>query len=151
VASDSSVSGGCGAAELSAFVVRSGVAAGSVGQTIALRNTSPRSCTLYGYPGLVMLGPAGQPLPTHVERGSSTTVRPEQPATVLLASGADASFALGFSDGTGFHGGCPASARLEVTAPNAYGAMTLSDRLDAYGPCGAITVSPVYPGTGEQP
>ncbi|HZD66193.1 MAG TPA: DUF4232 domain-containing protein [Acidimicrobiales bacterium] len=142
----------CHTAQLSAQVVRRGAATGHVGQTIALRNVSSLACTLYGYPGLLMLDAADRPLMTRVNRGTSYVVHAQTPATVTLAPGGAASFALGYRNATGYPGSrCPTSARLEVTPPNATHHLVIPDRLSPYGPCGRITVSPVYPGTGPQP
>ncbi|SRR5579875_771197 len=144
--------GRCHTSQLAARVVRTGAATGSVGQTIAFTNDSSSACTLYGYPGLLMLNTKGQPLPTEVHRGSSATVQPETPTTVTLDPGHSASFALGYADATGFPGqSCPTSARLEITPPNTFHQLVISDQLNPFGPCGKITVSPVYPGTGRQP
>jgi hypothetical protein len=144
--------GRCHTSQLGARLVHTGAAAGSVGQTIAFTNNSSSACTLYGYPGLLMLNAKGQPLPTQVHRGSSATVHPEAPSTVTLDPGQSASFALGYADATGYPGQhCPASASLEVTPPNTFHQLVISDHLNPYGPCGNITVSPVYPGTGPQP
>lgn len=144
--------GRCHSAQLTAGVAGEGAATGHVGQVVSFRNSSSTTCTLYGYPGLLMLDARGQPLPTQVHRGSSYIVQPETPATVNLAPGGAASFTLGWADATGYSGTtCPASTRLEVTPPNSYRHLVVTDRLAPYGPCGRVSVSPVYPGTGPQP
>lgn len=142
--------GRCRTAQLRATAATPGVAAGSVGQTVTLRSTAGAPCTLDGYPGLAMLDARGRPLPTTVRRGSSTSVPARQLTLVTLAPGGTASFDLGYHDQTGFGPAvCPTSSELEVTPPNAYTHLVLADRLSPYGPCGTITVSPVYAGSGH--
>lgn len=142
--------GRCRTSELRATASSAGVAAGSVGQTITWHSTATASCSLDGYPGLLMLDAQGRPLTTVVHRGSGTTVAARPVTLVTLSPGGTASFDLGYHDATGFSGAapCPTSAQLEVTAPNAYQHLVIADRLSPYGPCGAITVSPVYAGSG---
>ncbi|MHB1486541.1 MAG: DUF4232 domain-containing protein [Acidimicrobiales bacterium] len=131
-----------------------GAAAGSVGYTYVLTNTSSSLCTLEAYPGLQMLNAANQPIPTHVSRGKgASTVPPEPVNLVSLAPGGKAWFALGFADQTGYGSAqCPRSTSLEVTPPNAYGHLSITGtggQLQPFGgtaqavQCGDITVSPV--------
>lgn len=128
-------------------------AAGSIGQVVHFKNHSSATCSLYGYPGMLMLDASGKPLPTDVHRGSSVTV-PARPARlVTLASGGEASFDLGYADSTGFGDDrCPTSTRVEITPPNDYKHLTIAWRLQPYGGdiphlrCGEITVSPVFAG-----
>lgn len=142
----------CRADQLHASLGQAGAAAGHVGDTITLHNASATTCTLEGYPGLALLGSGGRPLPTEVHRGAGYIVRPETPTLVTLAPGQDASFALGYADATGYSGqACPTSQSVEVTPPNAFHFLVLAASLAPYGPCGAVTVSPLYPGTGPQP
>jgi len=126
-------------------------AAGSIGQNVRLLNVSNRTCTLEGYPGLQMLNASGHALATHVHRGASVTVKARPVHLVTLAPGQKASFDIGYSDATGFSNErCPTSARVEVTPPNDFKAVTVRWRLQPYGgsiphlKCGLISVSPVY-------
>ncbi|MGH9058832.1 MAG: DUF4232 domain-containing protein [Acidimicrobiales bacterium] len=137
---------------MSAGRTSTGAATGHVGQVITFRNTSSTPCTLEGYPGLGMLDAQGHAIATKVSRGTSYIVHAQKPALVTVAPGGKASFALGYTDATGYSGmHCPSSSSLEVTPPNAYHHLVISDHLSPYGPCGKITVSPVYPGSGRQP
>jgi hypothetical protein len=155
-AAGSSVRGGCGASQLGVKAGLVYAAMGSLNQVITFTNTSTATCTLYGYPGLLMLGSSGQVIPTTVRRTASVVILPETPTTVTLPPGHKASFTLGYQDQTGYGNSiCPTSADLEVTPPNAYAYLVIPDKISAYGPslgqCGTINVSPVYPGAGTQP
>jgi hypothetical protein len=126
-------------------------AAGSIAQTVHLRNVSTRKCTLQGYPGLQMLNASGQPITTRVHRGASVTVSARPLVLITLAPGRQASFDIGYADATGYgNERCPASARVEITPPNDYRPLTVKWSLQPYGgsiphlECGLINVSPVY-------
>lgn len=146
----------CKVSDLSATAALPQGAAGHIGQQVTFRNVSRASCTLFGYPGLAMLGTDGQALPTEVQRGPDVVVQPESPTLVTLGPGNYASFVLGYADATGYgNQSCPTSLDIEVTPPNAHGHLVIPDRVSAYGPrvgeCGTIYVSPVYAGSGPQP
>jgi hypothetical protein len=123
---------------------------------VTFKNTSGTACSLYGYPGLQMLDSSGHAIPTDVIRGTSTTVPSVPEELVPIAPGAEASFDLGFPDGTGYGSAvCPTSTNVEITPPNATQPITISWQIQPYGggtiaqlQCGQITVSPVYPGNG---
>lgn len=90
----------------------SGGAAGSLGLTYQLTNTSTVSCRLQGYPGLQLLAAGGQSLATEV------SPRPATPAAVALAPGGHAWFAIEFPTQTGYGNlTCPRSTYLAVTPP----------------------------------
>jgi Protein of unknown function (DUF4232) len=142
----------CVTAQLSLGLGQANGAAGSVGYTNSFENISSTACTLFGYPGMLMLGAAGKPIPTDVIRGTSVVVPDEPERLVTLAPGSRALFQMGFSDGTGYGNDyCPTSSRVEFTPPGGYSQITVSLRINPYGGtdvehlhCGEITVSPVY-------
>jgi uncharacterized protein DUF4232 len=146
----------CVAGQLAVVLGQGGGAAGSVGTVVSFKNTSGTACSLYGYPGLQMLDATGKPIPTEVIRGTSTTVPSVPEAIVSVAPGAEASFDLGYADGTGFgSASCPTSTEVEFTPPNATQQITVPWQIQPYGggsiaqlQCGQITVSPVYAGSG---
>jgi hypothetical protein len=129
-------------------------ALGHIGQLVSFENVSATTCTLYGYPGLQMLDAGGKPIKTRVLRGIAYTVPLVPERDVSLSPGHEASFDLGYDDGTGYgNERCPTSARVEVTPPNAYEPITVRWRMRPYGGgtiqhlrCGQITVSPVFAG-----
>jgi hypothetical protein len=144
----------CLTAQLTVAPGQGGVAAGSIGQVVHFTNVSHGTCSLYGYPGMLMLDAAGRPLATEVHRGASVTVTPLPVRLVDLLPGHEASFNIGYADGTGYgteH--CPTSTRVEITPPNDYKALTIAWKLQPYGGdiphlrCGEITVSPVFAGS----
>jgi hypothetical protein len=130
-----------------------GVAAGSIGDTVTFTNASATTCTLRGYPGVQMLTANGRRLVTHLHRGASVTVPAVPVRTVILASGREASFYLGYADETGYELlKCRTSAGVDITPPNATKPITVPWHLQPYGGtiehlrCGIITVSPVFAG-----
>jgi Protein of unknown function (DUF4232) len=149
----------CSSGQLSAKVGRVGVALGNVGVIFTFTNTSPRTCSLQGYPGVHMLDANGDPLPTEVTDGVAYTVPSIPEQVVDLKPGASASFDLGYSDSTGYGTAiCPEATTLAITPPGAQQPISVTVEVDAYGGstiqtlhCGDITVSPVYFGPGGQP
>jgi hypothetical protein len=130
-----------------------GAGLGHVGVLFTLHNTSAVGCRLFGYAGLGLLGPGGQPLPTTVNRAvSGTYLFPAVvPHWVALAPGGYASFDLEYADnpwGTlasePYPQACPAASQTEVTLPNADGFSVVPANM---APCGgAVWTSPVIPG-----
>ena len=124
-------------------------AAGTIELGITLANASSTTCELEGYPGMLLLDAAGNPLPTHVVfggQGFEPAIANSAPTLVVLGAGQSGAFTLRYSDvTTGTETSCPMSAKARVTPPDdtAYGTITLM-----IGPCngGEIHVSPVYPG-----
>jgi hypothetical protein len=137
----SAVAGGCIPAQLAVTLAQSGVAAGSVIDVIALRNTSATSCTLRGYAGVQPLDQVGHPVTIQLNRTGSPL------STVSMAPGATAAFQLQFSDGTGFSSPqCAKVTSLQVTPPNDFAPLTLGVQLSACGPSGSppqMSVTPV--------
>jgi hypothetical protein len=143
----------CLVSQLTVTPGEAGAAAGSIGQVAHFENVSHTACTLYGYPGMQLLGAAGEPLATEVHRGASSTVPARAVRAVDLLPGKQASFDLGYADATGYgNEHCPTSTRVEVTPPNDYGHLTIAWKLQPYGgdiphlECGEIAVSPVFAG-----
>ena len=142
----------CHSSQLRVKLGPAGAALGHIGQLVSFENASATRCTLYGYPGLQMLAANGRPIHTQVLRGVAYTVPSVPERLVSLAPDHEASFDLGYDDGTGYgNESCPTSARVEVTPPNAYTPITVVWRMQPYGGgtiqhlrCGQITVSPVF-------
>ncbi|MHB1711142.1 MAG: DUF4232 domain-containing protein [Acidimicrobiales bacterium] len=138
----------CTSPGLTASVVGSSGAAGTIEATLALKNISHASCTLGGYPGLGLLGAGSTSLPTNVVRKGHFNFTSMAPSLVTLLAGQSAYFNIGYSDvpsGTGTS--CPSSVSLLVTPPSSYSSLTIPAR---FAPCdnGTITVSPVFSATG---
>ena len=102
-------------------------------------------CTLEGYPGLQMRDASGSALPTNVVRKGTYPFTSTNPTLVTLAPGGSARFNVGYSDvPVANESSCPASASMDVTAPNAYHSVSLAATI---APCdhGTVVVSPVFP------
>lgn len=111
----------CGTAALSgAFTLVPGSAgAGSVVYNIKLTNTTSRSCTLYGHPGLLLLDEHGAALPTHVQWNSKVAA-----TRIMLAPHESASASARFSPnvagaGDATSGQCqPTATHIKITPPD---------------------------------
>lgn len=141
----------CAASQLTFTVGQMNGAMGTVSYPLVVRNASAAACNLYGYPGMQMLTATGSALQTQVVRNDTMFgLPPEQ--MVVLAPGAQAFFAVAFSDGTGYTGlSCPTSARVEITPPNAYTPATITWQIAPYPSgdrvCGTVQVSYAVAGT----
>lgn len=98
-----------------------GAGTGHVMENMSFTNLSSRSCTLRGWPSLVVVMPDGYRVPARVGRirnATSSRALPER--TVLLRPGEAASFHAYEDDGTGLAEICPfplPSARVLVVPP----------------------------------
>jgi hypothetical protein len=114
------------------------------GRVVLVRLRGVRRCTLVGYPGVLLVGSTGRPLPTSTRRDGSYLFPAVPPRPVTLTTGETASFALGgpAADPAG-SASCPLATAVRIIPPNDVTtvrvAMTLPD-------CGTIDVSPVVPG-----
>ena len=135
----------CVSSGLSGTVAGSEGAAGTLEVTVGLKNTSSSSCTLYGYPGGLLLDASGNALPTTVVRGGSYHFTSSMsPTTVSLAPGTSAFFNIGYTDVvTGSETSCPSSASLEVTPPNDVNHLVVPAQLVVCNH-GTLTFSPVF-------
>ncbi len=146
--------GRCRTSALSAqpFALAGGGAAGSQGGAIGLTNHGSVTCTLFGYPGMQLLGTdghplPGEPLPTTVIRRQYEVVDAVPEQTVTLSPGAQARFYYMYSDtlGGGSPAVCPTASAIDITPPGAYNQLTVVTDI---APCeGHIWVSPVTAST----
>jgi len=119
-------------------------AAGSVRLRFVFTNVSTSTCKLFGFAGMQLLNARQQPLPTYVQRGSSTVVPPEPESDVVMTPGQHGSFYAGYSDVPTGGQACRVSTSVEVTPPNDARHFTLKL---AIAPCGGLlTLSPVVHG-----
>jgi hypothetical protein len=91
-----------------------GGGAGTIRAAWVFTNRSATACRMNGYPDVQRYGRAGRPLLTIVQ-----TDLPPAPADVTLAPGGSATFLTSASDVISGSDRCPASAVLQITAPNA--------------------------------
>jgi hypothetical protein len=112
----------------------------------ALRNSSARSCRTQGYPGVLFLGPGGQPLPTNSKRTTLDFFGHTPVVAIVLTPGQSASFRLGVTHEPTATGSCTTAAGLQVIAPDDTATLRTAIAQGAYE-CGTATVSPLQPGT----
>jgi len=119
----------------------SGGAAGTIELTLSLTNITSVSCTMQGYPGMLLLDASGVALPTTVVRGGSLSFENVAVTAVSLSPGESAYFNLGYSDVTG---PCSMASQVDITPPNdtAHAAVPVTS-LQACNN-GTLTVSPVF-------
>jgi hypothetical protein len=123
-----------------AFTYATNGATGSILIGGALTNHSSSTCSLFGYPGLGLIGTSGQTLPTHVLRRSGPVIPNVAERLVVLAPGGKADFFANFRDAD--PPPCPLASKLEVTPPNAYSHLSVDFGFTACR--GEIYVSPVF-------
>jgi hypothetical protein len=133
----------CKLGELRVALVGTNGAAGHIQVEVSMRNRGAATCSLEGYPGMLLLA-GSNPLNTDVVRGSSVVVPPIGVRLVTLAPGARAAYVFGYSDVPTGSQSCPSSTALEVTPPNAFAHATIPLNATACG--GVLTTSPVFLG-----
>ncbi|HSV65894.1 MAG TPA: DUF4232 domain-containing protein [Mycobacteriales bacterium] len=139
----------CHTGDLAIRLVAGSPGAGQRYASIVLTNTTARTCTIYGYGGLVLLDPARHELPTRVLRDPTAP-----PRTVVLRSGQQAASQLHWTVVPDAHepttGPCePTPAYLRVIPPDERTSLTTPW---PYGPVcqhGKITQGAYRPGSGE--
>jgi Protein of unknown function (DUF4232) len=114
-------------------------AAGTIRRAWVFTNISKSTCKLYGYPGMQLFGRAGRPIPTTVKRNLAPG-----PTTVTLTPNASATFISSASDVPSGSSGCPMSAVVQITAPNAFASLFIPARMQACR--GLVRVSAVRAG-----
>ena len=145
----------CTTFQLQLSAVSLGAAMGNLGDVVRLQNRSTQHCQLTGYPGLMLISPNGDRLPT--------TARPAVDGSYLfpalavrrvaLVPGGYTSFEIGYQDQPSgsannepYDAACPAAAWLRVTLPGTDEYGTLREPL---APCeGVIDVAPLVAGPG---
>lgn len=130
----------CQPSQLRIGVSGSGGAAGTIELTFSLTNITSVSCTMQGYPGLLLYA-SGVALPTTVVRGGSLSFENIAVTAVSLSPGESAYFNLGYGDVTG---PCSMASQVEITPPSdtAHAAVPVTS-LQACNN-GTLTVSPVF-------
>jgi uncharacterized protein DUF4232 len=115
----------CSAGQLAGKVRQASGAAGTAAVSIAIRNISPASCALRGFPKLKLRNAAG-PLPTHVLHGGLAILE-EPVTTVTLAPGHRASLLVAYSNiPTGSQTSCPHATRLVIILRHGQGRFSIA-------------------------
>lgn len=141
----------CTAADLGVwFAVSQGNgAAGTIYYPLEFTNLSGHACTMYGFPGVSVLGRGGVQLGSSANWDHTTA-----PRLVTLAAGATAHAVLAWHDVAVYtEAGCDRSgtaAELRVYPPNQYSATDAEFNLESCAHAGPryLTVGPIQPGVG---
>ena len=128
----------CNADELSIQVEDADASAGTLSYAILLTNSSKRSCTLYGFPGVSLVDGNGNQVGTPAERATNY---PEE--RMVLAPGAKAKSVASISNSTNFTDGhCKTGvAKLRIYPPNDTGYISVDTNISAW--CPGFMVSPM--------
>jgi hypothetical protein len=117
----------------------------------ALRNTGAGSCRTFGYPGVLFLDQAGNPLPTQSTRTTHDFFGTTVASPLVVAPGESVSFRLGVSHGAASSSGCVTAHALQVIPPDDTGTLRAAIPQGAYECGGQVTVSPLQRGTSAYP
>jgi hypothetical protein len=134
---------GCTGANYTVKLLGTEGAAGTNEVTLGLGNTASATCTLFGYPGVQLLGP-GTDIATDEVEGGAESFTDFARTNVSVGPGATAYFNIGYSDvTTGTESSCPTATALQVIPPNTTTRLTVSGRFTVCN-AGTVDVSPVF-------
>jgi hypothetical protein len=128
--------------------MRTSGATGHIGEMFRIHKVTAGACTLYGYPGAVLLDGNFNSYPTHVSRGLGFLAGKRAPVTVRLDATHDAYFILEWDHIPSPGQSCPGAKYVLITPPNdRLPVVTYAGKgstvIDACG--GLLTASPVAP------
>jgi hypothetical protein len=113
----------------------------------ALRNIKPFSCRTFGYPGVLFLDKAGNPLPTNPTHTTVDFFGNTSKTELVVLPGATVSFRLGVNHGAGSTTGCTTAYGLQVIAPDDTHTTRTTIPAGASECGGDVTVSPLQAST----
>ena len=116
----------------------------------ALTNVSAAKCRTFGFPGILFLDKAGNPLPTNTARTTHDLFGNAPAIAFTVAPGASASFRIGVTHGINSSAGCTTAYGLQVIPPDDTAALRTTIPQGAYE-CTQATVSPLRPGESAYP
>jgi hypothetical protein len=140
----------CLTSDLTLVSLGGGAATGHALEAFGLRNHTDHACTTGGYPGVLLLGAAGAPLPTTPDHTTHDFFGQTRLRELTVAPGALVSFRLGVSDvnAAGSDSGCVPVHGLQVIAPDNTASVDISRQFQA---CSAtVSVSPLQAGTAAR-
>jgi hypothetical protein len=140
----------CTAADLALSYLGQQGATGHGELGFALHNITGASCHTFGYPGVLFLDRAGQPLPTDSTRTTHDFFGDAPEEALVVAPGQSVSFRLGVTHGAVSPQNCTTAYGLQVIAPDDTATMRVPIRDGAYE-CRTATVSPLRPGDSAYP
>lgn len=128
----------CNADELSLATAVGDAAAGTVNYNLTLTNTSKRTCTLGGFPGVSLVNANGNSVGLPAERATNYAEK-----KLTLAPGQKAKAVVSISQPGNFSNGqCKAGAtKLRVYPPNDTGYLSVATAIDTW--CPGFVTSPV--------
>jgi outer membrane murein-binding lipoprotein Lpp len=128
----------CSAARLQVGVGRVDAGAGQRHATLTFTNRSRSTCSIYGYPGLIMVDKQGDTLRTRVRRASGAKARK------TLRPGGRASATLHWTViESGGEKSCPSAARLLVIPPDEHTYASIAFPAGQVCDDGRLDVTPV--------
>ena len=140
----------CVAADLALSYLGQQGATGHGELGFALRNTSPRSCHTYGFPGVLFLDKGGGPLPTESMRTTHDFFGTAPEVPLVIAPGETVSFRLGVTHGVTSTADCTTAYGLQVIPPDDTHTLVTTIPGGAYE-CRTATVSPLRPASSAYP
>jgi hypothetical protein len=140
----------CQVSQLAANLGQPDAGAGQRYSKLVFTNNSNKDCTMFGFPGLQLVGMGNVTIPTNVVRNDN---KPKVLVT-LQAGGGQAYTTLhwGVMPGPGEpqNGPCePEPQQVQLTSPNAFGSLTQPWTFGPVCEQGTIDVDPMAPGTGN--
>jgi hypothetical protein len=113
----------------------------------ALRNVTPYQCRTFGYPGVLFLDQAGNPLPTKPTRTTVDFFGTTSKTELVVLPGASVSFRLGVNHGAGSATACTTAYGLQIIAPDDTHTARTTIPQGASECGGQVTVSPLQADT----
>jgi hypothetical protein len=108
----------CHTGRLYVTVSSSQGAAGTIEVTLRYQSIAPVACSLYGFPGMQLVGARGQDLRTRLTWGHGSHLPYVPKKLILIQPGGAAYSAFMYSDVPTGNENCPAASYLLVTPPN---------------------------------
>jgi hypothetical protein len=135
---------GCTGANYTVKVLGTEGAAGTNEVTFGLRNTASATCTLFGYPGIQLVGAGGADIATDEVEGGSESFTDFARTNVSVGPAATVYFNIGYSDvTTGTESSCPTTTAVQVIPPNTTTPLTVDGQFNVCN-AGTVDVSPVF-------
>jgi hypothetical protein len=127
----------CRTDQLHISLTAGGVAGGTAGQVLALRNTSSSACTLHGWPGFRFVMRDGRTIVPHPHDLIADAYRVSSPPPiphVLLRPGGTVPLSVSEADGTGYRHPCQLTRTVLVVPPGARAPLSVRLELSYCGP-----------------
>lgn len=137
----------CTAADLTVSYLGGQGATGHGELGFGLRNSSGSTCHTYGYPGVLFLDRAGNPLPTGSTRTTQDYFGSAPEKELVVQPGQSVSFRLGVTHGAASPVGCTTAYGLQVIPPDDTATLRVTIGNGGAYECRTATVSPLQTGS----